>query len=253
MQQCRVAELPRTEWIKVARQLPTKAFFDANLPVRKTLDWYFDGIESALAEIFAEEGPDTNICVIGHSIGGWVARAFLGGMAGKATATGRLAQKQITSFITLGTPHSSPESALVDQTRGLIRAVETTDSCSATSLAERGIEVTCVGSSGLSSSFFSTDVEEIVAASSYFPLLGSFGKNVKGDGIVPTDLAFMPEPARRVEVENCKLTGEPIRHAHVLPTPWNLIDGSAASIALPDDFIWYGSAGVIEEWSKYIR
>lgn len=76
-----VAPLPRTEWIKVAKQLPTKNFLDANLSVKVTLDWYFDAMETALADLFAEGGDDVEVCVIGHSIGGWVARAYLGGLS----------------------------------------------------------------------------------------------------------------------------------------------------------------------------
>ena len=78
---CRVAPLPRTEWIKVARNLPTPEFLEARLPVHSTLEWYFDAMENAINEIFAIEGPDVNICIVGHSIGGWVARAFLGGLS----------------------------------------------------------------------------------------------------------------------------------------------------------------------------
>jgi hypothetical protein len=240
--------------LPVAKQLPTKAFLEARLPVQKTLAWYFDAIERSLTDIFAEEGPDANICIIGHSIGGWVARAYLGGMAGSSTAIGRLAQSQCTSFITLGTPHTSPEGALVDQTRGLLRAVEANPSCSAQSLQERGIEITCVGSSGLGGNFISTDVEELVAASSYLPLLGRIGKDVTGDGIVPLDLAFLDENhSRRVVVESCSITGGKVRHAHVLPTPWQLLDGYAGSIRLPEDFIWYGSEGIIDDWAQHIQ
>jgi len=79
---CRVAPLPRTEWIKVARNLPTRSFLEAKLPVHSTLSWYFDAMETALSEIYANEGPDVNVCIIGHSIGGWVARAYLGGLSG---------------------------------------------------------------------------------------------------------------------------------------------------------------------------
>lgn len=154
----------------------------------------------------------------------------------------------------MGTPHSSPEAALVDQTRGLLRAVEESSACSAQSLAERGIEVTCVGSSGLGGNFITTNVEELVAASSYLPLLGKVGKNIKGDGIVPMDLAFLDDThARRVEVDSCSITGGAVRHAHVIPTPWNLIDGYAGSIALPEEFIWYGSEGIIDDWAQHIR
>ena len=73
---CVTAPLPRTEWIKVARQLPTEEFFRGALPVERTLRWYFDAIEDGLAQIFAQEpDPTTTVCIVGHSIGGWVARA----------------------------------------------------------------------------------------------------------------------------------------------------------------------------------
>lgn len=249
----RVAPLPRTEWIKVAKQLPTKNFIDANLSVRVTLDWYFDAIESALTELFAEGGEDTEICIIGHSIGGWVARAYLGGLSGSSTSVYRLGRAQIKSLITIGTPHTSPESALIDQTRGLLREIAASEECSSRALSERGVTITCVGSSSLPGKLITTDVEELIAATSYLPLVGRLGADVKGDGIVPTELAFMEFPARRVEIEKCSESGNAVRHAHVLPTPWNLLDGSAASIKLPEDIMWYGSPGVLRQWLKYIE
>lgn len=248
---CRVAPLPRTEWIKVAKSLPTKDYLDGTLKNHKTLSWYFDAIELALTEIFDEEGPDAKICIIGHSIGGWVARAFLGGLSQSSSPIAMLAHDRVTSFITLGTPHSSPDGALVDQTRGLLKEVENAPSCSSQALVKRGIAVTCVGSSGLKGAFFTTNIEEIVAASSYFPLLGRLDDSIRGDGIIPTELAFMEAPARSVQLEACPDTGDLVRHAHVFPTPWKLLDGSAASISLP--FTWYGSESVIGEWAKYVR
>lgn len=250
---CRVAPLPRTEWIKVARQLPTKAFLEARLPVKKTLDWYFTAIDKAISDIFAEEGPDVNLCIIGHSIGGWVARAYLGGLGLSSTAAHRMAVELCTSLITLGTPHISPEDALVDQTRGLLRAIAESPDCKPQALVDKGIDITCVCSSGLSGNFISMNVEELVAASSYLPLLGRIDSTVKGDGIVPLDLAFMEEPARRVILEECALTKLPIRHSHVVPTPWNLIDGYAESIILPGAYPSYVSEGVIQQWAQYIR
>ncbi|KAL7542547.1 hypothetical protein ACHAXR_011893 [Thalassiosira sp. AJA248-18] len=249
----RVAPLPRTEWIKVAKQLPTTAFIDANLSVKVTLDWYFDAIEQGLAELFAEGGEGVEVCVIGHSIGGWVARAYLGGLSGSSTAVYRLAKDRISSLVTLGTPHTSPETALVDQTRGLLREIATSPECSSQSLADSGVKITCVGSSGLNGKLITTDLEEIIAATSYLPLVGRLGDDVNGDGIVPTALAFMESPARRVEIEKCLETGNAVRHAHVLPTPWNLIDGSAASLSLPENIVWYGSRGVLGQWLPYIE
>jgi hypothetical protein len=77
----RVVPLSRRDWIKVAKQLPTKDFIDANLRVHKTLDWYFDAIEEGLCGIIDAGGDIDGICIVGHSIGGWVARAYLGGLA----------------------------------------------------------------------------------------------------------------------------------------------------------------------------
>lgn len=249
---CCVAPLPRTEWIKVAKQLPTQEFFDAQLNVPKTLDWYFQAIEKGLANIFAQEGPDANICFVGHSIGGWVARAYLGGMSQSSSSVSRLSRQRCTSLITLGTPHVAPKTALVDQTRGLIQSIDSKEECSSQALADRGIDVTCVCSSSMKANFFSVDVEDIVAASSYLPLLGRLDDSLRGDGIVPLDLAFLDEPARRVVIEQCPLTNEKVRHSHVVPTPWNLVDGYAPSIRLPTSFPSYTSDGVVSMWAKYI-
>ena len=77
----RVVPLSRRDWIKVSKQLPTQDFFDANLRVHKTLDWYFEAIEEGLSEIIDKDEEIDGICIVGHSIGGWVARAYLGGLA----------------------------------------------------------------------------------------------------------------------------------------------------------------------------
>ena len=163
--------------------------------------------------------------------------------------------------MTLGTPHISPESALVDQTRGLLREIAEAESCSPKVLTEElGIDITCVCSDSLTGNLLggrsekeTTLLEEIVALTSYLPLLGRVGDDVAGDGIVPLDLAFMEEPARKVQVSECKITGAPVRHSHVVPTPWNLWNGYAPSIVLPDEFCSYVSPGVLYQWAKYIQ
>ncbi len=269
----KVAPLPRTEWIRVAKQLPTSSFFTASLQNSITLDWYFDAIETALSEIFAEygDGDDINICIISHSIGGWVARAYLGGLSNSSTAVYKMSLDKISSLVTLGTPHSSPNTALVDQTRGLLKEVERTYSCSSGGLLEeRGINITCVGSTAIRSRVFTPNVEELVATTSYLPLVNKWTdvllssstsspegmegmEGMEGDGIIPKELAFMPPPARAIEVQRCSVTGNAVRHAHVLPTPWNLWDGYAKSIDLPEDYVWYGSEGVIDQWIDSVQ
>jgi hypothetical protein len=265
---CRVVTLPRTEWIKVAKSLPTKEYIDGTLLTRKTVPWYYNAMEDALCDILAAQPNDdddddkktNSICIIGHSIGGWIARGYLGGLSYSSTAIHRkVVQKpgMVSSFITLGTPHSSPTTALVDQTRGLLREVEETVQCSSSYLVNnRGIQVTNVCSASVQGKLLSTNVEELVAAASYIPLLGlpsSSANVIKGDGIVPLSLGLMDQPANHVILERSEACGNLIRHASVIPTPWNLIDAYAKSIPLPEDFLWYGSKNVLPQWAKYIQ
>lgn len=245
-----VVQLSRWDWIKVARQLPTLDFVRATLPVRATLYWYFEAIEEAMSEIISKD-PDAQIAVVGHSIGGWVARAALGGMSQTESSTFRRALEKTATLLTLGTPHTSPEDALVDQTRGLLAAIEETPSCSPQSLLENdGISFTCVASQAIKGSWNPINIEGLVAAASYAPLTGKWS-DVKGDGIVPVDLALLPEPAASVIIEKDSITGENVHHLHVLPTPWNLWNGTAPSIPL-ENFTSYVSPGVVSQWLPYL-
>jgi hypothetical protein len=266
-----VAPLPRTEWIKVARQLPTAEFARGELSVPKTLDWYFGAIDRGVSDLLSQlqrggnsgdEEDDVGLCLVGHSIGGWVARAYLGGMSRSPTAARAWALRRCTSLVTLGTPHrraAKPEGdaplpwLAVDQTRGLLRAIDEDPACRAEALVEgRGIDVTCVCSDAVPGGLATPD--RLVALASYLPLLGRPDPAARGDGIVPLDLAFMEEPARRVVLSRCEATSRAVRHSHVLPTPWNLWDGHAPSIRLPDgDFSSYVSPGVLSQWAQYIR
>lgn len=250
------APLCRKGWMGVARNLHRKEFFQGNLPVQSTLKEYFQSIERGLAQIFDAEGPDINICIVGHSIGGWVARAYLGGMSqqnGVSSELHRLALKQCSSYITLGTPHIAPEDAPVDQTRGLIRQIEQNPNCHPEVLASRGIDITCVCSRAITQENYAGDVEGLLAAHSYLPMTG-LRTDVEGDGIVPLEMAFLDSPAKRVVLDKCSLTGKGIRHSHVVPTPWNLWDSKASSMHLPaHDFPSYVSRGVVGQWAHHIK
>jgi len=137
-----------------------------------------------------------------------------------------------------------------------LRAVGESKECSAEGLKQKGISVTCVGSTAIQGTVLAKDIEEFVASVSYTPLLDDWkditsNAGVRGDGIIPESLAFM-DGCNRVEIELCSITGNKVRHAHVLPTPYNLWDPAAASISLPGEFCWYGSTGVVEKWIEFV-
>jgi PGAP1-like protein len=282
----RVVPLSRRDWIKVAKHLPTLDFWKASLQVHTTLDWYFEAIERGLSEILYHNNNDPNshsidsVCLVGHSIGGWVARAYLGGLSRSSSALFQDAVVvnggKISSLITLGTPHTCPSTALVDQTRGLLQEIANTPECSSSFLQKNNnLTITCVCSSSLAGNFLSTNLEEVIAASSYWSLLGkgiagsdSSGGMVLGDGIVPLDIAFMESPARRLELSSCPQTARPIRHSHVIPTPWKLWDKNDAIMTpsirlldddnntnsiIPNNAVSYVSPDIVPLWSQYIR
>jgi hypothetical protein len=100
--------------------------------------------EQAVATVEAEYGKEATVCMLGHSIGGWVLRSYIGEVLGEERAL-----RQVSSLITLGTPHQPPPSssplARIDQTRGLLSDINTRFPAGSPLPAER---VTCVAGTG---------------------------------------------------------------------------------------------------------
>lgn len=84
--------------------------------------FYYEAIDRALEEI-KERHPGQGVHIVGHSIGGWVARAWL---AEGCSPTDR---ENVLSLTTLGTPNTGPPEdaggpwTAVDQTRGLLKSI----------------------------------------------------------------------------------------------------------------------------------
>lgn len=235
IQSCTTVPLTRADWLRVTKQLPTRAYLQGELPVATTLRFYMDAIERGLMEVL--NTCDSDIAIVGHSIGGWIARAYLGGLSQSATAVYPLARQRVRSLVTLGTPH---QVGAIDQTRGLLRAVEAAPSCSPAALAaEAGIRVTCVASRAVGSKWW----ENPLAWGSYASFGGS--GDAVGDGIVPVETSLLEPPAQRVVLDTPQ-------HLHVLPTPWKVWDGKGPSMPLPRKVPHYLSDEVVGEWIRYL-
>ncbi len=100
--------------------------------------------EQAVAAVEAEYGRETTICMLGHSIGGWVLRSYIGEVLGEERAL-----RQVSSLVTLGTPHQPPPSSSplsrIDQTRGLLSNINARFPAGSPLPPER---VTCVAGTG---------------------------------------------------------------------------------------------------------
>jgi len=246
-----VAPLSRFDWLRIVPSTLTWEFFAAELRPNKTLGFFYEALDQAIASVEADFGTEVPISFLGHSIGGWVARSYIGEVLGEKSAS-----KRIRSLVTLGTPHNAPPDdsavAALDQTRGLLKYINTKFPsgwplpCSA---------VTCVAGSGTrapsslwdlfnggadkvwnSAVSRSALLEELVALASYFPLSGR-AFEVEGDGLIPIETALMRD-CGTVVLPDCN-------HADFVPTP-------GRSLRLPAAYKWYGSSAFIDQWSKFL-
>eukprot|EP00930_Biecheleria_cincta_P035579 TRINITY_DN24465_c0_g1_i1.p1 TRINITY_DN24465_c0_g1~~TRINITY_DN24465_c0_g1_i1.p1 ORF type:complete len:331 (-),score=51.74 TRINITY_DN24465_c0_g1_i1:296-1288(-) len=245
------APLSRFDWLRIVPSTLTKEFFTAQLRPNKTLGFFYEALDKTLARVEADFAPDVPISILGHSIGGWVARSYIGEVLGKDA---RL--RRICSLVTLGTPHSTPPEdswlSAVDQTRGLLSFINREFP---SDFPLRSSAVTCIAGKGtrapssIQSLFEGLDekvwdeslsrsklLEQLVALASYLPLSGE-ALGVEGDGLIPVGTAVMPGCASLV-LEDCN-------HADFVPTP-------GRSLKLPATYKWYGSPEFIDRWAKFL-
>ncbi|CAE7819192.1 unnamed protein product [Symbiodinium sp. CCMP2592] len=243
------APLSRFDWLKIVPSTFTKEFFTAELRPNRTLGFFYEALDEAIASVNADFGPEEPIAFLGHSIGGWVARSYIGEVLGE-----EVARKRVRSLVTLGTPHQSPPEdsfvSALDQTRGLLSYINDKFPAGAplpptvvTCVAGRGTRVpasvqalwetagTKIWNETVSRSAL---LEEVVAFASYLPLSGStFG--VEGDGLIPVDTALM-EGCQSVVLDDCN-------HADFVPMV-------GESLRLPKSYRWYGD--FIEDWIEFL-
>merc|ERR1712008_224401 len=229
----------------------TKEFFAAEFRPNKTLGFFYEALDKTVARVEADFAADVPISVLGHSIGGWVARSYIGEVLGQDARLHR-----ICSLVTLGTPHNAPPEdswlSAVDQTRGLLSFINREFP---SGFPLRPSAVTCIAGKGtrapssiqslldgLNEKVWdekmsrSRLLEQLVALASYLPLSGeAFG--VEGDGLIPVGTAVMPGCTSLV-LEDCN-------HADFVPTP-------GKSLKLPETYKWYGSPEFFDQWTKFL-
>ena len=224
------APLSRLSWLRIVPSVFTEAFFKGELKPQGTLDFFFEALDAAVADV----GPDEDIAILGHSIGGWVARAWVVDRG----------EQRVKRFVTLGTPHNEPPEGLfsnIDQTRGLLKYVR------ANCPPDPSI-FTCVAGTATSTAalgdVFKLDawdeelrrsplLEALVSLPSYLALSGRNPFGVKGDGLIPVATACLADcPAIEVDCH----------HSDFVPTALD-------SIRLPETYPWYGSPAVFGAWA----
>lgn len=219
-----VAPLSRFDWLKITPSLATADFWKSTLKPLPTLNFYFEALDNAFAEI--ESG---DVSIVGHSIGGWVARAYVGEKS-----------VPVRRVVTLGTPHNPPNTGGIDQTRGLLDYINENYA--------NTVSTCVVGNSSTASSLselLSKEVwngqrspllESLVALPSYAVLGATLDPfKLRGDGLIPIDAALLPETSAKLIIDDC-------HHSGFIPTAFD-------SIILPESYRWYGTPEVVEDWA----
>ncbi|MEM7725552.1 MAG: lipase [Cyanobacteria bacterium P01_A01_bin.45] len=156
----------------------------------------------------------SQVNIIGHSAGGWIARIYLGNVPYLNNYSSNKAHLQVASLVTLGTPHISKER----WTRKSIDFVN----LHYPGAFHSHINYVCVAGKTI---FGERRWGKWFAFSSYQQTCGN--GNTWGDGITPVEAAHLKG------AENL------------------IIDGATHSPKSPND--WYGSLQYLQLWTKYLK
>lgn len=214
-----LARLSVLDWLSIIKSAFTKAYFEGTLEPSKTLPFYMNAINEAVSRI----DTDKEFSILSHSIGGWVARAWLGEVASEDV------RKRCVKYVSLGTPHLAPPEesivAKVDQTRGLLNYINKLWP----GAHFDDIEYTCIASKAVSGKI-ELELNSLLAYASYFALSGQ--GDVEGDGITPVKAALL-DGANEIVLDD-------IYHADFLPNPIGIRNTKLLGCK------WY--ADQIDEW-----
>ena len=259
--------IKRTDWIRVAGGLFDIPNFYQNKarPDGLGYGWYLQRLKACVDLAYEESGGE-KVILIGHSAGGWLARAAMGdGVWADADANesanananesanesaGSIStDERIACLVTIGAIHRTPRDAKSCVTRGALKFVE--DRYPGAFLKEKGITYVSVGGSAIAGKRDEDDnddnddnddeiqsnADEVyairgegsaakVAFSSYEAVCGD--GNAIGDGVVPLDWSMLEGSIQ------LKLDG--VLHSI-----------NEAGTTLPTDR-WYGAENAVQQW-----
>ena len=108
-----VVPVDRTDWLRVAGGLLDADFrAGEGTPDGRAFGWYLERtgetVRKAKAKAAAAGDADARVLLLGHSAGGWLARAALGDGTPESSLARLNAAEDICGLVTLGSPHLPP-------------------------------------------------------------------------------------------------------------------------------------------------
>jgi len=249
----------RIDWIRVALGLfDIPRFYTGNaLPTGFGYGWYIERLKETVNRAYEENGC-TKVLLVGHSAGGWLARAAMGDGVWtnddneEGTKDIRTADR-IRCLVTVGAIHKVPSDPTTCITRGALK--NTDEMYPGALLREEGVGYVAVGGRAVKgdNSVDTSNEEEKSDTENYTPSLTAADDlySIRGEG-----------SASRVAYTSYEAVcgdGNTIGDG-VVPLEWTKLDGAKeiqldgvihsineAGTTLPTDK-WYGSENVIDKW-----
>jgi pimeloyl-ACP methyl ester carboxylesterase len=242
-----VVPIERKDWIKVGKMIFTSGYWTGNLnSTDPGYTWYLERVketvEAAQKDAAASSSaPSTSssnsnkVVLVGHSAGGWLARAFLGQHQFKSNPLDNnedAPNEAIAAVITLGTPHSPPpaRSKVKDMTGGALKWVNET--WPGAYYASSGVKYITVGSRAVvGDRKAGRQTLPGYSFGSYRQVLGR-GHKVEGDAVVPLKSALL-DGAEHVILDD-------VLHSMSRLGTFEEEAGNGVT--------WYGSDSIVDHW-----
>lgn len=242
-----IVPLSRWEWIRVAGGLFDIPNFYTNsaLPTGLGYGWYVSRLKETIEQAHANSGGE-KVIVIGHSAGGWLARAALGDGTWEVTSEQEEVRTsdRVACLATVGAIHKPPQKEGTCVTKGALDY--TYRMFPGAFLKGEGVGYVSVGGGAIvgddskesvSKEQGATEADDLyatrgessasrVAFTSYKAVCGE--GNVMGDGVVPLEWTML-DGARQIPLDGI---------VHSI---------NEAGTTIPTDR-WYGSEGVVDSW-----
>ena len=240
-----VVALERKEWAKILRAVFSPGFYTGKGTTEPGYTWYLEAVEEAVSKALRDRPDASQVDIVAHSAGGWLARAYVGGAlnevdwtrsfrypAREPQRTTPLPQanyaERVRHIVTLGAPHRVAPCAN-DATRGALAWVDRRWPGAA--LKNEGVSYTCVAGRTVRGRAGEAFKKKLAGYShnSYVQVCGE-GDMVVGDAVVPCEYAMLDG------AENILLDG---------------VFHSMSKVGTYDEDsreCWYGSDEVVDAW-----
>lgn len=233
-----VVDLERKEWLNVAKGLLTPAFWQSKCTAEQGYRWYMDRVHAKVQEAMAATGA-AQVDLVGHSAGGWLARAYLADEKYGAGVESNAPNPAVRTLVTLGAPHLAPPKGVpgvFDATRGALDWLNSTYPgahfrqvryVTVAGNAVRGVAESDAESKARKQQKLNPS-ESQYAFGSYQQVCGA--GDVMGDCVVPVDYALL-DGAEQIVLQGCFHSMSKI-----------------GSYEERGEVPWYGADAVVDTW-----